>query len=591
MKMSKRFAALLTAGLLVMTPCVTVGMTAFAGADDTYTITVDGDNTGYTYTAYQILTGEVTDKSGTKVLSDIAFAPAIEANKAAFLEALAGSALLKTGSAADFNASMTAQDVANVLEGYQTSADKDTKLAEFARIAKAYVSSTAEPAASPITVTGSGYYLVEENSAPEGNVYSRFMMDVVGNATVYPKRDLPELTKKVTSPNANTAGTANSASIGDTVSFELNSDMPDMTGYVKYYYVINDTLAEGLTFDPASVVVRIGDDTSDPLTLGTDYEVQTGTAADGNTFQIVFKNFINRTEAKDTPIKVTYNAVLNENADCTKTGNLNTANLTYSNNPNKYAVGTPPDGDEPENPNDKTVVGKTTDQQTKTYSANIQLNKVDDSDTPQKLTGAKFRIEGTGVKCVLLNGTAYEYTANASGTYYKLTDGTYTETAPTDATKAQYTGYDSETDSYAKYKLVEVDGITTSTTYDNICKEAYVDENGVLIFKGLGPGEYTITEIEAPAGYNKLTTPITIKITNIDPNFDAPDWAATKDGAAIEMDNTTAKVSFNVVNHEGNTLPSTGGMGTKLFYLVGGLLAVGSGVILVTKKRMGNTEK
>ena len=57
------------------------------------------------------------------------------------------------------------------------------------------------------------------------------------------------------------------------------------------------------------------------------------------------------------------------------------------------------------------------------------------------------------------------------------------------------------------------------------------------------------------------------------------------------MDNTTATVSFNVVNHEGNTLPSTGGMGTKLFYLVGGLLAVGSGVILVTKKRMANTKK
>lgn len=585
MKMSKRFAALLTASLLTMTPCVTVGMTAFAGATDSYTITVDGETDGYKYTAYQILKGEVTEKgegeSKELVLSDIAFSESIT-NPAAFVAALAASEVLTTTSGEttkpDFTEGMTALQVSDVLKGY---AGNDKKLAEFARIAKANISGAGtEGDGDTIEVTGSGYYLVEESSDETKDVYSRFMMDVVGDATVKPKRDLPELTKKVTGPNANEDGTANSASIGDTVSFELNSDMPDMTGYVKYYYVINDTLAEGLTFDPASVQVFI----NDVKIADTQYEVQTEPEDVGDyTFQIVFKDFINRTEAKDSPIKVTYNAVLNEDADFTAAGNLNTANLTYSNNPNEDFGGTPPTGDEPE---DENVVGQTPNQQTKTYTANIRINKIDNSTPAKSLAGAKFKIEGDGVKCVLINETAYEEDAE-HGTFYMLKDGTFTETVPTQANKDDYDG---EWGSYKKYKVVE--GITTESTYTKVCKEAYVDVNGVLVFNGLGPGTYTITELEAPKGYNKLTTPIVIEITNEAPTFNTPNWAATKDGEEENiMDNDTATASFNVINNEGNTLPSTGGIGTKLFYLVGGLLAVGSGVILVTKKRMANTEK
>ena len=589
MKKSKRIAAWLIAGLLALTPCAAYSLTAYAGATDPYTITVDESVEDYSYNAYQIFSGTLKDGK----LAQIEWADGFES--AAFLTALQGDDVFLSDPADPtsnlFKDAESASDVADVLK---TVSESDVeKLSEFAKLAKANIG-TVSPTASTydstaqkhkINVTGSGYYLVEETAVPPGDpagtneVYSRFMMQVVDDATVKPKRELPELEKWITGPNVrdtdpedSTKGKANAVSIGDTVNFEIDSAVPDMTGYSKYYFVINDTLADGLTFDPDSVVVKIADTT---LVKGTDYKLDTNDDAAPYTFQIVFIDFLNRTEAKDTPIVVTYDAVLNENADRTTAGNLNTANLTYSNNPNEDYDGTPPDGDEP---GDGEPVGETPDKKTKTYTANILLTKTDGSAI---LSGAKFMIEGSSAKCVLINGTAY--VKDTAGTFYKLKDGTFTETPYADDEDAEK-NYDGK-DTYAK-----VTNVTKDTTYTDICMEAYVKADGTLEFGGLGAGTYTITELAAPEGYNKLAAPIVIEIKNDEATFDDPKWTATKDGEPITMTDT-ATASFEVVNKEGSTLPSTGGIGTKLFYLIGGLLAVGSGVVLVTKKRMSRTEK
>jgi len=578
MKKKQTMSVILTAGILALAPC-TAAMTAFADATTEYTITVNESAAGYTYTAYQIFKGDVSVKDGQKVLANLDWAEGVDGAK--ILTAVKAD----TDLASYFTDAEEAADVANALKEIGKQAGKDKLLAKFANIAKKNAGDADGTIAAqteskyPLKVTGSGYYLVEETGKPSNKeAFSRFMLDVVGPTSVDPKRTYPTLDKKITGPNAKDSGKANGVSIGDTVNYEIKTTMPDLTGYEKYYYVINDTMAAGLTFDPSSVAVTIA---GEDVAKDTDYEVQIGTEADGYTFQIVFKDFVKRTEPKDSEIVVTYNAVLNENADRTTAGNLNTADLTYSNNPNYDYDGTIPTGNEP---GEGEPTGTTPDKQTKTYTANIKLTKKDNKGN--KLTGAKFRLTGTAAKVVLINGTAFKYSANDSGTYYKLTDGTFTETAPTDATADKYV------DS-TKYALVETNAKETS--YEDICKEAYVNSDGTLEFNGLAAGTYTLTELVAPEGFNKLENPITVVISDAGIKFEKgaedPDlWTATVDGKAVTMGDT-ATAAFDVVNNPGDTLPSTGGIGTKLFYLFGGMLAVGSGVLLVTKKRMGKAEQ
>ena len=89
------------------------------------------------------------------------------------------------------------------------------------------------------------------------------------------------------------------------------------------------------------------------------------------------------------------------------------------------------------------------------------------------------------------------------------------------------------------------------------------DGTGVNI-RGLAPGDYWLEETEAPAGYNKLDKRVKFTVTK----------------------DATAAVDISVVNNAGTELPSTGGIGTTLFYVLGSILVLGAGVVLVTKRRV-----
>lgn len=171
-------------------------------------------------------------------------------------------------------------------------------------------------------------------------------------------------------------------------------------------------------------------------------------------------------------------------------------------------------------------------EQVYTYVAAIQ--KVDESG--QKLAGAKFRAKGLTV----------------SGT-----NGVYTVVS-----------YDSSEDA--------------SDGTEMIC-----DANGYLIIKGLdSTAKLTVTETEAPAGYNKLTEAFELTPTKtnstITTTVDETTNVVTVAGASVD--------GTKVENKKGAELPSTGGMGTTLFYVVGGLLVVGAAVTMVVRKRMTGYE-
>ena len=125
----------------------------------------------------------------------------------------------------------------------------------------------------------------------------------------------------------------------------------------------------------------------------------------------------------------------------------------------------------------------------------------------------------------------------------------------------------------------------TVTKAENVKITATTDSNGILKFEGLSEGEYVITEIKAPSGYNILETPINVEITWVSPVAPSENcqWEVESNGAAV-VENGIIKLT--VENRSGATLPSTGGMGTTLFYVLGSILVLGAVILLVTKKRM-----
>lgn len=122
------------------------------------------------------------------------------------------------------------------------------------------------------------------------------------------------------------------------------------------------------------------------------------------------------------------------------------------------------------------------------------------------------------------------------------------------------------------YAQFDAKGLLTGWTTDAAAAGVTMTSNSdsALVLNGLDAGTYYLEETKAPDGYNKLTDPVTVTIT--------------EDGKVNETTNGTVYVS----NNAGATLPSTGGMGTTLFYVIGGGLMVAAVVLLVTKKRMEN---
>ena len=120
------------------------------------------------------------------------------------------------------------------------------------------------------------------------------------------------------------------------------------------------------------------------------------------------------------------------------------------------------------------------------------------------------------------------------------------------------------------YRVATKDDVNTIT-------EITTDATGAFTIQGLDSDTYYLTETAAPAGYNVLKSAIEVKVSD-------------KGEVTYIYDGVTATGTVEVENNTGAELPSTGGIGTTIFYVVGGLLVVAAGVLLVTRKRMSKSE-
>ncbi|WP_418520505.1 SpaA isopeptide-forming pilin-related protein [Holdemanella porci] len=179
-------------------------------------------------------------------------------------------------------------------------------------------------------------------------------------------------------------------------------------------------------------------------------------------------------------------------------------------------------------------------------------------------------------KTILDYGESNKTTPSTTTTYtFGIPVFKYTGTEKTGLADAKFKLYTDaqckdENEVKVKVKTNGTDYIVGDTDTNN-----NVMTSGTTVFNinGLKAGTYYLKEIEAPKGYNKLANAIEIEIEN-------GNIKVNKNGTL------TSATQVDVENKTGTVLPSTGGAGTTMIYLIGGALVLGSGVVLATKRRV-----
>ena len=414
-----------------------------------------------------------------------------------------------------------------------------------------------------------GYYIIiDKTELNDNDVANAALLQVAGDkVTINVKTDKPEIEKKIDgNKDIDSATTGlvdtNNGQVNDLVPYVITSTVPVTTYYDNYYMEFVDTVSSGLDIDAAYSDYKVFVDTEEMD--ANQYEL----TVNGRNISVKFKN-VKGLDGK--VLKLTYNAKINKDAVVGVDGNPNEVILKYTNSPDHSGNGEF-DREEYTSETPKDVVI--------TYLTGIKILKID-ADTEDPLEGAEFQISGTRTVASVVSGTFFEEATD--GTYYKLSNGSYTTDAPTDATADKYAS------TTTKYKKTVLDKVVKEET-TAVKVSAVSGSDGTIIFNDLGAGTYTFTEIAAPEGYNKLETPISVTISFTAPTGEIKTgeeqctWTVEGDGA--EFDSATGTVKVTIENNSGSTLPSTGGMGTTLFYILGAVLVLGAGVVLISRRRM-----
>lgn len=364
-----------------------------------------------------------------------------------------------------------------------------------------------------------GYYLVY----PEGGATSAarhtnaqlISLTSAAQVDIHLKSEYPTVEKTIVDGKTEIAS---DGKIGDKITFQLTSKVPDLTAYTAYTFKFVDTLSKGLTFGEVTSV-KVG---TTELTVTQNYLVEAkanATDSEMTDLTVELLDFFNQYKAAaGTEIVVTYTAVLNEKAVVGDAGNANSAHVEYSTNPDGSGSGT----------SVPAVV--------KAYTFDFTIDKYtgDNYDaTAKHLAGAVFEVKKSA------------NAADASLSFIAVDPGS--------------------ANTAAIYRIAK-DGETGASAVTT-------PESGLVQITGLAADTYYLHEITAPAGYNKLASPLKITITA---NYDLTTKEFNGVAVAYGDGDTLAETGhiIPVKNSTGFVLPSTGGTGTLILTVCGVALVI-----------------
>lgn len=332
-----------------------------------------------------------------------------------------------------------------------------------------------------------------------------------------------EVNLKTEAPNITKTADKETVEIGQVVKYTITGSIPDTTGYGDYQYIIHDTLSTGLDFvnDAKGTALGEGATTVNVTVAFKD----AADAADAAPATATLDTANNRKMSLDLSAWVKVNQA-NKGKEFT---------VTYYAKVNANAVVTEKNSAHLEYGNKPGETTTTTPSEVKTPTYPLDINKIKKV-SEEKLAGAKFSL----------------YRAEKDAT-----DGTNAITVS--GSNGNYV----------------VDPTSTNTVFESAASIAEKGYN--LHLNGLAEGTYYLKEVEAPAGYNKLTSPIKVTITKDGANVE--NWTISKNNV-----NEEDKI-IDIENSTGSILPSTGGVGTIAFAVVAGILVIGVVVSFIRDKR------
>lgn len=438
--------------------------------------TANADEPTHSYKAYQVFAGAVDGST----ISGVQWGTGVDGTD--LLEELKGDPAFYVSNVNVFNDCNTARDVARLLNNL-TAAQKNA----FARVAANNAITTPEDKGIAVgdTAVAEGYYVIVDVTASVSGKYIEKDIPLLKltnedkKLSVTTKTVLPTIDKVAVAQSGDSEVEVNDilAAVGDTVTFRLKGTISEnLEEYTEYTMNFSDTLPAGLTYKEFNSITFDGtamdsDDIETYLNVTTTNKTTTFSLHDLETY----------TNAKSGgAIVIEYTATVNSDATCGATGNVNTAELQFSNNPS-----------------DTESYGKTPGDSVKVYTLQLTVNKVDNDNQP--LTGAGFTLYKGSVDDANKIGSELKGTDMTSFVWKGLTAGDYVlveSTVPTGYTEMEDYSFSISADTSsglavtASEKEIAVDSTTQNLSVDIVNTDtATMPETGgmgTILFYALG---------------------------------------------------------------------------------------------------------